>query len=168
MVLHRKPPFVQTKNGTVLFSVCPMRFLLTTACSHKPVTPAPFCAKSWLLASVGAKAQGVYLADKEFAGEEPHAVWRERFGAEVITPPHQSSRKPWPKEWRRWLAHLRQLVETVYAKLLNTFRLARERPHTLTGFQARLAEKISLHNFCIWLNGALQREPLAFADLIDW
>jgi hypothetical protein len=120
------------------------------------------------LASVGAKAQGVYIADKGFAGEEPHAVWRARFGAEVITPPHQSSRKPWPKAWRRWLAHLRQRVETVYEKLLNTFRLARERPHTLTGFQARLAAKVSLHNFCIWLNGALQRDPLAFADLIDW
>jgi hypothetical protein len=120
------------------------------------------------LISVGERAQGVYIADKGFAGEEPHALWRARFGAEVITAPHQSSRKSWPKEWRRWLAHLRQLVETVYEKLLNTFRLARERPHTLTGLQARLAAKVSLHNFCIWLNLRLQRDPLAFADVIDW
>jgi hypothetical protein len=118
--------------------------------------------------TVGAKAQGVYLADKGFAGEKPQTAWREDFGAEVITPPHQSSRKRWPKPWRRWLASLRQVVETIYDKLLNTFRLARERPHTLTGFQARLAAKISLHNCCIWLNGTLQRVPLAFADLIDW
>lgn len=34
----------------------------------------------------------------------------------------------------------------------NTFRLARERPHALDGFQARLAAKVVLHNFCIWLN----------------
>jgi len=120
------------------------------------------------LASVGEKAQGVYIADKGFAGALPHAIWRARFDAEVITPPHQSSKKTWPKDWRRWLAHLRQLVETVYAKLLNAFRLARERPHALTGFQARLAAKVSLHNFCIWLNGFLQRDPLAFANLIDW
>jgi hypothetical protein len=85
------------------------------------------------LASVGEKAQGVYIADTGKALAQPHAVWRARFDAEVITPPHQSSRKPWPKEWRRWLAHLRQLVETAYEKLLNSFRLARERPHTLTG-----------------------------------
>jgi hypothetical protein len=52
-------------------------------------------------------------------------------------------------------------------KLLNTFRLAREQPHELTGFQAHLADKASLHKFCIWLNGTLQRSPLAFADLID-
>ena len=120
------------------------------------------------LASVGEKAQGVYIADKGFAGALPHAIWRARYDAEVSTPAHQSSKKPWPKEWRRWLAHLRHLVETVYEKLLNAFRLARERPHALTGFQARLAAKVSLHNFCIWLNGFLQRDPLAFADLIDW
>jgi hypothetical protein len=105
------------------------------------------------LARVGEKAQGVYIADKGFAGALPYAIWRARFDAEVITPPHQSSKKPWPKEWRNWLAHLRQLVETVYEKLLNAFRLARERPHTLTGFQA-----------LYWLLGSSvrEREPLGF------
>jgi len=86
----------------------------------------------------------------------------------VITAPHQRSKKTWSKQWRRWLAGLRQGIEGVFDKLLNTFRLAKERPHALTGFQARLAAKISLHNFCIWLNGTLQRPPLAFADLLAW
>jgi hypothetical protein len=120
------------------------------------------------LPSVGATALGVYIADKGFAGDKPHAFWREHFGAEVITPPHQSSCKQWSKPWRTWLASLRQLVESVYDKLLNTFRLRRERPHVLSGFQARLAAKVSLHNFCIWLHGHLDRPPMAFADLIDW
>ncbi len=120
------------------------------------------------LSSVGKKAQNSYIADKGFAGEKPHQRWQELYGAEVITPPHQSSKEKWPKEWRRWLAHLRQGIEGVFDKLLNTFRLARERPHALTGFQARLAAKIGLHNFCIWLNQHLQRPPLAFADLLDW
>jgi len=52
--------------------------------------------------------------------------------------------------------------------LLNTFRLGRPRPHALDGFQARLATKVALHNFCLWLNMQLGREPLAFADLLDW
>lgn len=120
------------------------------------------------LSSVGLPAQSSYIADKGFAGEKPHRRWREHLGADVITPPHQSSKHQWPKAWRRWLAHLRQKIESVFEKLLNTFRLVRERPHTLSGFQARLAAKISLHNFCIWLNGSLQRPPMAFADLIDW
>lgn len=74
----------------------------------------------------------------------------------------------WPKGLRRWLSGLRQMVETVYDKLHNTFRLAQERPHELAGFQARLAAKVSLHNFCIWFNGLLGRSPLAVGDLLDW
>lgn len=120
------------------------------------------------LSSPGKPAQGCYLADKEFAGEKPHQRWWDHLGAEVITPPYQRCKQTWSKEWRQWLAHLCQGIEAVFDKLLNTFRLARERPHTLTGFQGRLAAKISLHNFCICLNGHLQRPLLAFADLIDW
>jgi hypothetical protein len=38
----------------------------------------------------------------------------------------------------------------------------------LTGLQARLACKVALHNSCLWLNRQLGREPLAFAELLDW
>ena len=120
------------------------------------------------LPSVGAPAQGVSVADKGFAGDHLHRRWQALYGAEVVSPPHQRSKVRWSKDWRRWLAGLRQIIETIYDKLLNTFRLARERPHALDGFQARLAAKVALHNFCIWLNGQLRREPLAFADLLDW
>jgi hypothetical protein len=50
------------------------------------------------LASVGNKAQGVYIADKGFAGDEPQQMWRERYGAQVISPPHQREpRRSGPK-----------------------------------------------------------------------
>lgn len=52
-------------------------------------------------------------------------------------------------------------------KLLNTFRLARERAHDLAGFQARLAAKVALHNFCLWFNLRLVRPPLAKASLLN-
>src|SRR5260221_3330456 len=116
------------------------------------------------LPSAGLPAQGSYVADKGFAGERPRRQWRERYQVDLVTPPHQSSRRQrWPKALRRWLASLRQIIETVNDKLLNTFRLARERPHDLTGFQARLAAKVALHNFCIWFNLHLGRAPLAKA-----
>ncbi len=120
------------------------------------------------LPSVGAPAQGPYVSDKGFAGEAAHARWYECYGAQVISPPKRNSRQPWSKALRRWLAGIRQIVETVTDRLLNTFRLNRERPHDLSGFQARLAAKMALHNFCIWLNQQLGRPCLAFADLIDW
>jgi hypothetical protein len=121
------------------------------------------------LPSTGLPAHGSYVADKGFAGERPRQRWQVQRQVDLVTPPHQRSKHiRWPKALRRWLASLRQIIETFNDKLLNTFRLARERPHDLTGFQARLAAKVSLHNFCIWFNLHLGRAPLAFADLLDW
>src|SRR5512134_3305916 len=120
------------------------------------------------LPSVGAPAKGPYLTDKGFEGQAYHQHWREDYGAVVICAPKRNSRHPWPRPWRRWLAGLRQIIETVNGCLQHTFRLDRERPHALEGFQARLAAKVALHNFCIWLNEQLGRPRLAFADLIAW
>src|SRR5262249_45183546 len=102
--------------------------------------------------SVGAPALGPSGVDKGFAGQANHAVWQQTYGAPVICPPKQHSRRPWPKALRRWLAGVRQIVETVYDKLFHTFRLDRERPHELSGCQSRLAAKIALHNFCLWFH----------------
>jgi hypothetical protein len=118
--------------------------------------------------SPGLPTQGSYVADKGFAGEKPRRAFQELYQVDLITPPHQRSKQRWPKALRRWLASLRQIIETVNDKLLNTFRLARERLHDLTGFQARLAAKVALHNFCIWFNLHCDLAPLAFAELIKW
>ena len=120
------------------------------------------------LPSVGAPALGPYVVEKGFEGQAQHATWWQTYGTQVICPPKRNSRAPWPKRLRRWLAGVRQIVETVYEKLWHTFRLDRERPHDLSGFQVRLAAKMALHNFCIWLNEQLGRPRLAFADLVNW
>ena len=39
---------------------------------------------------------------------------------------------------------------------------------SLDGLLARIAAKMALHNFCLWLNAQLGRPHLAFADLVDW
>jgi hypothetical protein len=141
------------------------------SCNDHPLAETFFAARAFpckRLCSIGAAAKGVYVADKGFAGEQVHRDWQRMYGVQVVSAPHQRSKKKWSKPWRRWLAGLRQIVETIYDKLHNTFRLSRERPHALDGFQARLAAKVALHNFCIWLNGQLGREPLAFAGLLAW
>ena len=120
------------------------------------------------LPTLGAPAQGWYVADKGFEGRELHQRWRDCYGARVISPPKRNSRNPWPKRLRRWLAGIRQIVETVFGKLHHAFGLDRERPHQLEGFQTRLEAKATLHNFCIWLNRQLGRPALAFADLLGW
>ncbi len=101
------------------------------------------------LASVGsAFSSGPYVADKGFEGEENHRRWLDCYGVRVIYSPKRNSPKPWSKRLRRWLAGIRQIVETVYDKLFNTFGLFwRERPHELDGLRARLAARVALHNF---------------------
>lgn len=118
--------------------------------------------------TVGSLHSNYYVVDKGFEGKERHRHWLNHYGARVVCPPKRNSSPPWPRQLRRWVAGIRQIVETVGEKLHNTFRLDRERPHELAGFQARLAAKVALHNFCIWLNRKLGREPLEFATLLDW
>jgi hypothetical protein len=120
------------------------------------------------LISVGSISSGPYIADKGFEGAENHRRWLESYGARLIHPPKRNSRKPWSKRLRRWVAGIRQIVESVYDKLFNAFGLWQERPHELSGLRARLAARVALHNFCIWLNEQLGRPRLAFADLLGW
>jgi hypothetical protein len=121
------------------------------------------------LGSVGSAALGPYVADKGFEGEENHRRWLDLYGACVVCPPKRNGRKRrWPKRLRRWAASIRQIIESVYEKLHDTFGLRRERPHNMAGLRARLAARVALHNFCIWLNEQLGRPRLAFADLVGW
>jgi hypothetical protein len=121
------------------------------------------------IASIGQNSNGCYYpVDKGFEGRKNQRLWKEQYGVTIIYSPRRNSREPWSKELRKWLASIRQIVETVFDKLLNTFRLDRERPHELQGLRTRLAAKVALHNFCIWLNRQYGRNNLAFADLLGW
>ncbi len=121
------------------------------------------------LQSVGSAASGPYVVDKGFEGEDNHRRWLDRYGARLICPPKRNGRKrSWPKRLRRWAASIRQIVETVYEKLHDAFGLRGERPHDMSGLRGRLAARVALHNFCIWLNERLGRPRLAFADLLGW
>jgi hypothetical protein len=141
-----------------------------TGCGFGPASPKEhplaetFCALRHRpypgLARVGAPASGPSIVDKGFEGQAHQALWWRAYGAQVICPPTRPSRAPWPKRLRRWVAGVRQIVETVYEQLAHTFRLDRERPHDLSGFQARLAAKIALHNFCMWLTLLLDSRVL--------
>ena len=120
--------------------------------------------------TVGAKSHGFYICDKGFEGETARQRWADEYGARILCPPKRNaqSQPAWPKGMRQWAAGIRQVVETVFAKLHHTFGLDRERPHDLIGFQVRLLSKIALHNFCILCNWTHKRPALAFADLLLW
>lgn len=109
-----------------------------------------------------------YLFDKGFSGPQLHRQWEATYALKVIGAPQAGHGPAWPAERLRWVASLRQIIETVHEKLLNFFRLATERPHSWRGLSARLSAKVALHNFCIWMNRQLGRPNLAFATLLGW
>ncbi len=139
--------------------------------SDQPLAETFFATRCYpnpRLPSAGSAASGPYVVDKGFEGAENHRRWFECYGARLICPPKRNARQVWPKRSRRWVASIRQIVESVYDKLFNAFGLWRERPHKLSGLRTRLAARVALHNFCIWLNEQLGRPRLAFADLLGW
>jgi len=82
------------------------------SCNDHPLAETFFVVRRTLtprLSSVGAPAQGVYGADKGFAGEQVHRLWHEQFAAQVVSPPHKRSKVRWSKEWRRWLGCAKSL-----------------------------------------------------------
>lgn len=118
------------------------------------------------LPTVGRFNPGYYLADNGFEGWKNAQLWHDSFHAPFVVIPARSRPGTIAKSWRRWLISMRQQVETVYDKLVNWFGLGKDRNHTLSGFQLRLAAKVALHNFLIRLNLDLDRPPMAFADLV--
>jgi DDE family transposase len=126
------------------------------ALRHAPSPHAP---------SIGLPARSVYLADSGFAGKRWLPRWAEQYGALVIAREQHAS---WSKPVRRWLAHHRQIIEAVFAKLHRSFGLEHERPHTIAGLQARLAAKVALHNLMIWLNRCDGRPAMQTEDVLAW
>lgn len=115
-----------------------------------------------------ASSAGIYLADMGFSGPARHRAWYVETGALLVCPPQSGHAPRWPALWRRAMASMRQVVETVHEKLLNSFRLKEERPHSISGLFTRLAAKSVLHNACICINRQLGRPDLAFCDLLGW
>lgn len=135
---------------------------LAETCFAQRALPAPS------LASVGTAASRAYVADTGFAGTDCEAHWVAAYRAQVVAPPQDAAKRAWPVRDRRWLAGLRQVVESVIGRLQGPFGLDRERPHTLEGFQTRLAAKMALHNVCMWLNRQHGQPDLALAHLPGW
>ena len=118
--------------------------------------------------SGGQPALGPSVCEKGFEGQTAPTRWGQCYRARVLGPPKRHSHPPWSTRMRRGLAGGRQLVATVDAKVHHTLRLRRERPHALSGFQARLAAKMALPTVCLWLNAPRGRPHLACTDVVDW
>ena len=109
-----------------------------------------------------------YLTDASFNGAAWRRHWAQHYGAQVLNcpPAHSTEASAWSSADRRWLAHHRQIIETVFATLTDVFSLKHLGAHSQWGQYARLAAVSAAHNLGIWLNRLEGRTDLALSTLL--
>jgi hypothetical protein len=117
-------------------------------------------------AAVGHDSNRPYLTDKGFNGWRFH--WRWAYQAQVINVPPANTvdESTWSPEWKRWLAHHRQIIETVFATLDTVFGIKDLKTHSRWGQYTRIAAKTAAYNIGLFINRWLGRPAGALATLL--
>jgi len=127
---------------------------------HKPKVTPP---EEWMavVPSGGAASKKPILSDCGFRGDDWLEHWAKAYGARVCPLP-----KAAPRAERRWLSSARQVVETTFANLTESFGLKYPGAHSTWGLLMRVAAKVAAYNLGIMINRLLGRPDFAFATLI--
>jgi hypothetical protein len=116
---------------------------LTGPRNDKTGQPEVTAPQEWVgpVPSCGRASGKPKLADSGFVGEEWLRHWAREYGAEVIPKPKGAS-----QELGRWFSSLRQVVETAFAHLCESFGLKYPGAHTKWGLITRIAAKLAAYN----------------------
>ena len=127
---------------------------------HTPTVHPP---EEWMAAvpSGGAAAHKPILSDGGFRGDDWLAHWAPAYGAQVCPRPQAA-----PRATQRWLSAVRQVVETTFAHLSESFGLTYPGAHSTWGLLMRVAAKVAAYNLGIMINRLWGRTDFAFATLI--
>jgi hypothetical protein len=119
--------------------------------------------EAWMatVPSGGAASHQPLLSDCGFRGDDWLAHWAQAYGAQVCPLP-----KAAPRAQRRWWSSARQVVETTFANLSESFGLKYPGAHSTWGLLMRVAAKVAAYNLGIMINRLLGRPDFAFATLI--
>ena len=111
--------------------------------------------------SCGLPSRWLILADLGYAGQAWHQHWDQDYGAQVITAPEKEHHQA-----RKWFSSLRQVIETTFSCLCNSFGLQFPGAHTRWGLLMRIAAKLAAHNLGMLINRTYGRPDFASATLI--
>jgi hypothetical protein len=128
--------------------------------THQPKVTPP---TEWMapVHSCGPASHKPVMTDRGFRGEDWLAHWATSYGVQVCPPP-----PPAAQAQRRWWSAVRQVVETAFSHLSESFGLKYPGAHTRWGLLTRVAAKVAAYNLGIMLNRVLGRPDFAFATLI--
>jgi hypothetical protein len=115
---------------------------------------------------VGTASSAPYLADLGFAGQAWQQHWARDYGAFILTKADyaQGADPADAQGAARWVASLRQVVETVFHTLSARFGLTFPRARTYWGLLARLGAKVAAFNLAVYVNHLFNRPLFAIFD----
>lgn len=97
------------------------------------------------------------VADAGFTGPRWHRHWRNDYGTELVTPPDGLI----PSTTQRWFSGVRQVIETVFAHLCESFGLKYPGAHITWGLLTRVAATLAAYNLGLAINRDLGRDNFA-------
>jgi hypothetical protein len=126
----------------------------------QPRLPAP---TDWMgpAQSCGQNTGRPVIADSGFTAADWQQHWAQAYDTQVEAPPETDR----PAQ-SRWFSSLRQVIETVFAHLDDSFGLKYPGAHTTWGLLTRIAAKLAAYNLGIWINRCYGRPDFSFATLI--
>lgn len=148
--------------ATALFSwranpaVPPIDMLISRRPSHRLVGPLGHHLSP---TTAGEPVTGIYLADRNFTGDEWQHAWKTRCGATVITQDHIQRRNI------HWFHDARQRVETVFAVLTSVLHIKYPHARTEAGLILHLVSACTALNLGIYINRMYARQDLQHGTL---
>ena len=118
-----------------------------------------------LQACVGHAKARPYVVDRGFNGLRWYEHWLRLYQVCVISVPPANTPYRWPHLLSRWLASHRQIIETVFSRLVIVFGWKRLNAHSTWGQLTRIAAKLSAYNIGLFLNLSLAR-PLGTLETL--
>lgn len=109
--------------------------------------------------TAGTVVTGVYLADRNFTGDEWQEAWKTQCGATIITQDKIDQRLI------HWFHDVRQRIETVFAVLTNTLHIKYPLVRSEHGLITHLVSTCTAFNLGIYINRMYDRRDLQHGTL---
>ena len=98
------------------------------------------------------------IGDKAYISTQVKEELAQDNGIELITVPRRNQKQQLSRQTKRWIHHIRQIVETVNGQLSQQFHIKNNHAHSFWGLCTRLYAKITAHTFSIYLNQLCKKE----------
>jgi hypothetical protein len=151
---------VAKSQGAKVFGV---RLTITTTTDQVldrwMLAPASCHDSSTFSDALAGTAPSLVLGDGAYHNPTAEALLQERQGIELLAPPRQDSRQPWPSASRRLVNRVRRHIETALSVLATVFDVEHPRARSLHGLVSRVSTRLLAYNLCFVMHSYLAQLP---------